>query len=180
MSDDVVGAVVGAPEPTASVDYKPRLEGFGPDKIVTVYNPLTQDFRVQYARQLAVQPTLSPGAQLARDRAGIDLSKAQGIQGHAVQYHVLKAGKTENLPGDIAQIAVRQLVNYILTTRPGKGNNKMTADPQSRKDVEQEIIIAVADSTSFFNQQAPVDEEVPNPPPGTGANYEPKPSTKAS
>lgn len=165
--------VVGAQLPTESAEFRSQVDGLGPDKIVTVHNPLTQDFRVQYSRPLVGNPTLSPGAQLARDRAGLDLSKTSGVQGHAVQYHVMKAGSTENLPGDIAQIAVRQLRNHILMARAGKGNIKKIADPVAQMEAEAEIVQKVTDSTAFYNR----DE---NPAPGTGQTYEPTASTKAS
>lgn len=167
--------IIGAQLPEENADYKSVLQGAGPDKVVTVFNPLTADFRVQYARQLVQPPTLSPGAQLAKDKAGLDLSKEQGVQGHAVQYHVLKAGKSENLPGDIAQIAVRQLRNHILTSRPGKGNVKRTADPVAQMEVEKEIVLNITDNTTFFNQSQ---EPTSDPPPGEGRSYQP--STKVT
>lgn len=165
--------VVGAPLATESAEYHSMVDGLGADKVVTIHNPLTSDFRVQYARPLATNPGLSPGAQLAKDRAGLDLAKEQGIQGHAIQYHVLKAGQTENLPGDIAQIAVRQLRNHILMARAGKGNVKKISDPVAQMEVEREIVQKVTDNTVFFNQEV-------DPPPGTGSTYEPKPSPKTS
>lgn len=159
--------IAGAQLPQDSAEYKSQLNGLGPDKVVAVFNPLTTDFRVQYARQLTQAAPLSPGAQFTRDKTGLDLSKEQGVQGHAVQYHILKAGKTENLPGDVAQVAVRQLRNYILTTRAGKGNVKRTADPVAQMETEKEIILSVTDNTVFFNQP------VPDPPPGEGVSYQP-------
>lgn len=164
--------VVGAPLPGESAEYHSMVEGLGADKVVTIHNPLTSDFRVQYARPIATNPGLSPGAQIARDRAGLDLGKEQGVQGHAIQYHVLKAGQTENLPGDIAQIAVRQLRNHMIMARAGKGNVKMVSDPVVQMETEKEIVQKVTDNTVFFNQET-------NPPPGTGQNYEPSAKTSS-
>lgn len=176
--------IVGAPLATETADYVPQLAGMGADKIVTVFNPLSQDFRVQYARHLAQTPIMSKGLEIAREKAALDLSKTQNIQAHAVQYHILKAGQMENLPADIAQMAVSQLVNHILMARAGKNNPKLIADPESRKQVESEVIVKVMDAADFMNQvtqpvQIPQPEvvtpevESPNPPPGSGMTYEP-------
>lgn len=203
--NNVAGAsvgVVGAPEPGSPISYQSILEGAGPDKIVAVYNPLSQDFRVQYSRQLVAPLNVSPGSQIARERAGLDLSKEQGVQGHSVQWHILKAKETENLPGDIAQIAVRQLRNWILTSG-GDKKHKLTADPHAQMEVEQQIVKSVMDSTAFFNQQQTVmappapdpsspspdefdtaksnaDANITDPAPGTGFNYDPATGTKTT
>ena len=206
MADDIVGAsVIGAPLPENQTDFKPMLMGMGESVIVTVHNPLTSDFRVQYARSVVQSAPsasyLKPKEKEVLDKSGITVDKDFGqSQAHSVQYLVLKSGQTINLPGDIAQKAVRQLVNYMIQTR-NKGNNSMPlADAFTRHEVEQEIIVNISDNMTFFNPGTPeektqdqitklnTDTPVPpvesttNPPPGTGTSYEPgqspSPSTK--
>jgi len=139
-------SIVGAPLPEEQVDFRPMLEGVGEDKVVAVFNPLTQDFNVQFARTLAQPAPLNPEQQFARDR-GLILNKTAMPVSHVVQYHILKAGQTENLPGDIAQVAVRQLVTYIIGQRYHRKATKPIADPHVRHQVEMEVIVGPVRST---------------------------------
>lgn len=192
--------VVGAPLPVEQADYRPMLEGFGPDKVVTVYNPLPNDFRFQHARSINQPAPLDADRKYAEEKAGISLRKDmnQGVS-HYSQYWVLKAGESKNLPGDIAQKAVQDLVNYILMKRAGKGQPKNVADGYARAEVEKEVVLATSDNVTFMNATAPQDvisqtkQEVENlnppapveaeqpqdPAPGQGVTYDAK-SAKAN
>ncbi len=199
MVDD---SVIGAPLPEQTTEIRPMLEGKGESVIVAVHNPLSADFRVQYARSIVQGAAPSREQQFAREKAGLDLSKEQNPQAHAIQYLVLKSGKTINLPGDIAQNAVRQLVNYIIQSA-NKGKSSMPlADAFARHEVEQQVIINVSDNLTFFNPGTPEqkteakleelnptpppsdlpnsDPKVTNPPPGKGVSYEPGPGSSPS
>jgi len=181
-------AVIGAQLPEEQTDWKPALSGYGMEKTVAVFNPLQDDFRVQYARSVATVPGQDPNRQFARER-GLPLDKA-APQTHVVNYITLKAGQTINLPGDIAQKAVQDLTTYIISTQ----NKSRIADPNTRAKVEKELIISVKDTADFMNRPTveeftekqlqelnpePQKEEptevtskdVPNPPPGQGVNY---------
>lgn len=185
MSDDEV--VLGAPLEQQSVAATSMLDGLGENTIVAIFNPLSHPFRVQYARTLASNTSKSDDRRKVEEKLGTTLDKDMNSSvGHAVQYHVLKAGQTENLPGDIAQLAVRQLVTYILFQRNKDKNSYMIADPHARSEVEKEIVIRIQDNVSFFNQQTteeytnkqidelnPDKEPALNPPPGQGSTYEP-------
>lgn len=144
--------VVGAALPEQQSDIKPILNGVGEDKVVGVINPLPQDFRVQYARSLVQAAPLSPEGQFAREKAGLVLSKDSRPVAHVAQFLILKAGETKNLPGDIAQTAVRQLTTYIIGVRYAGQRHKPIADPHMRNQVEQEIIVYVKDNTEILNQ----------------------------
>lgn len=199
MADKDTG-VVGAPLPEQTVDMLPTLNGMGESVVVTIHNPLSSDFRVQYARSVVQGAQLSKEQQFAREKAGLDLTKEQSPQAHSVKYLVLKSGESINLPGDIAQIAVRQLVNYMIQARH-KGQASMPlADAHARNSVEQEVIVTIKDNLTFFNPETPeeatdaeiaklntqpvkvgVESEKTDPPPGQGMSYEPKsPSPKAA
>lgn len=179
--------VVGAPLPQEQVDWKPALNGMGMEKTVVVHNPLKDDFRVQYARSVAAMPGLNPGLEYAREKAGLPLGKSNP-QKHVINHIVLKAGQTVNLPGDIAQKAVQDLITYILGVR----DKKKISDPHAREEVEKELIISIKDTSEFLNRPTveeftekqladlnpePVQEKeensIPNPPPGQGVSYEP-------
>jgi len=176
MSKDVVGAQL----PQEQVEWTPTLSGMGPEKTVAVFNPLSNDFRVIYTRSEVGQSGVSPELAFVRDRTGLDLSKRAQPQNHRTHTIILPAGQTINLPGDIAQKAVQDLITYILGIRTG---HKRTADSFSRGAVENEIIMSVKDTTEFLNFKEDVLEEpksklppvpttVPDPPPGQGVSYE--------
>lgn len=188
--------VVGAPLPQEQGEFKPMLAGFGEDKVVTIHNPLTSDFRFQHARSTVQGAPLSPEAQVAQEKGGLSMKKDGSPVAHYSQYWILKAGETKNLPGDIAQKAVQDLTTYILMNRAGKGQPKNVADGFARSQVEKEIVVSVSDNVTFFNQVTPeeyttaqmdkLNPETPEKPveapkPGEGTNYEPnRTSSKAS
>lgn len=162
--------VVGAQLPEEQVEWSPQLAGMGPEKTAGVFNPLQKDFRVIYARDLAVAPTPSPGMAFAREK-GMDLSKRGTPVEHRNQAIILKSGETVNLPADIAQKVVQDLTTYILGERTG---HKRTADPFSRGEVEKEIIMYVKNTNDILNISVEPVEKPPNPPPGQGVSFEPK------
>ena len=191
MDDDT--NVVGAALPQEQVDYVPMLEGMGEDKVVAIHNPLGQDFRVQYARSRVAPIAKTAEQHRIEERLGFPLdNRDHKPLAHSVQFHILKAGQTENLPGDIAQIAVRQLVSYILMSQAKKGKPKLIADPFARMQTEKQVVKSITSAVEFFNQPAPVsveeatktqieamnkpEEPIADPPPGQGINYEPSPN----
>jgi hypothetical protein len=179
MSDNVVGAPLEQP----TRDVLPMLSGKGEEMVVTVHNPLSSDFRVQYARSLPDRRPESESEKFAREKAGMVIEKDMGQQqGHSVQFLILKAGETKNLPGNIAQIAVRQMVTYILGVRGRESGKNLAADPNARHEVEKEIIINITDSTSFMNQlQQTADEAIDKLNPVESTNVgQPQTSSKDS
>lgn len=201
---DVIGdtgepeaTIVGDNLPSQTIATGSQLAGLGEDIVVTVHNPLPNDFRVQYARTLAQPLNVSRERQRSRmrpedtkalDKAGMDFDKDTVGVDHSVQFLVLKAGETKNLPGDIAQIAVRKLVTYILGQQgKGKAHNQI-ANPSARADVEDTIVLRVIDNMTLINQmntstedqiadlnkEPVVEPKAPvNPAPGTGMTYDP-------
>lgn len=192
--------VVGAPLAQDTQEWKPRLAGKGPETVVTVFNPLTNDFRFQHARSVTQPAPLSKEAQIAEEKGGLSMAKDMGqTQAHYSQYWILKAGESKNLPGDIAQKAVQDLITYILMSRAKKGEPKNVADGYARAEVEKEIVIAVHDNTTFMNSLTPEEatnqevsklnptappleepaKEPENPEPGKGVKYDvPSPTSR--
>lgn len=196
---DVVGDegnanIVGDSLPSQTIATGSMLAGLGEDMVVTVHNPLPNDFRIQYARTLAQPLNVSRERQMARmrpedrkalDKAAMDFDKDTVGVDHSVQFLVLKAGETKNLPGDVAQVAVRKLITYILGQQgKGKSHNQI-ANPSARADVEKSIVIRIMDNITLMNTlNATTEEEIAdlnkeptpepvstNPPPGQGLTY---------
>ena len=127
------------------------LDGASEFEYVTILNPLTDDFAIQVAQSKPVDLPFKINKD-ART-AGIttsekDVAQVYGFQlknpdftsrRHLLNRTIIKSGKTINLRGDDAQVAVRQLVNEIIQR---EGNTLHQADPNVRAEVESRIIIA--------------------------------------
>ncbi len=131
----------------------PTLEGASEYEYVTILNPLTDDFGVEVAQDIPANLPFNIG----RDGSGRttqttiterDAAQTYGLslrnpdfQGkkHVSNVIIIKAGETINLKGDEAQVAVRQLVNEIAQQ---EGKKRMLADPVTRKEIEERIIVA--------------------------------------
>lgn len=204
VGDPADDNVVGDGLPSQQIPSKSMLDGMGEDRIVAVFNPLPHGFRVQYARTLAQPLQMSREQQLSRmsaeerkafDRSGLDIDKQSPGVGHSVQFLVLPAGETKNLPGDIAQVAVRKLITYILISRDKGSRHNSAADPAARAEVEQQIVVKVVDNMTLMNElnlttQERTQEQIKDlnpaaesgtktfdPPPGQGIHYEPNPAS---
>lgn len=130
---------------------KATLDGASEYEYVTILNPLTDDFAVMVAQSRPVN--LPFEVHKSSDRTqGVtssesDVRQVYGLQlknpDHAGKTHItnstiIRSGKTINLKGDEAQVAVRQLVNEILQR---EGKSRLMADPNLRKEVEDRIIV---------------------------------------
>lgn len=191
MDDQIVGdpapqTIVGDPLPTESIPTKSMLDGVGEDWVVTIHNPLTSGFRVQYARTLAqpFQKTEDHRRLEAKLGTPVERDTLSPAVGHVAQFLELRAGEIKNLPGDIAQIAVRKLTTHILLARDKGKRHNMAADPVARFEVEKEIIIKMTDRMTMMDEinqtvEEKTDQEitglnqpsVADPPPGQGISY---------
>lgn len=201
MDDQVLGAPL---ETAVDSDIKPMLEGLGQDYVVKVFNPLSQAFRAKFARSIVGSPHMNAiemRHQQKMQELGIPVTKdgGSGLQ-HVVDYQVIPAGATINLPGDIAQVVVRQLVNTILQLRNAGTNSNQLADPYARQQTEKEVVINYKSIMETLNDENPADvirdriAELNNPDganieeqideqafpditpaPGTGATFDPRP-----
>jgi hypothetical protein len=162
------------------------LDGASEYEYVTILNPLTDDFAIQVAQSRPVDLPMS-----IRNRDGglthseRDVTQVYGIglrnpdfasRKHILNKTIIRSGKTINLRGDDAQVAVRQLTNEIIQR---EGNTLHQADPNVRKEVEGRIIIArgsvedlmdnrLQSTTSVINQAINKSNEVNDE--GTFAN----------
>lgn len=126
------------------------LDGASEYEFVEILNPLSDDFAIAVAQSRPVNlpfklrnPT--PGVQNESDLSrnfALTLKNPDHTQfasrAHIQNTTVIKSGATLRLPGNEAQVAVRQLVNEILQR---EGNRRLLADPALRKVVEDRIII---------------------------------------
>lgn len=127
-------------------NIKPLLEGASEMEFVTVLNPLTDDFQVRVAQSIPVNMPFE-----IRDKTGMvqserDVTSLYGLPlknpDHQAQKYIyndtiIPAGESKRFRGDMAQVAVRQLVNEIMQREK---NNRMMADPTARREVELRII----------------------------------------
>ena len=125
------------------------LNGASEYEYVTILNPLTDDFAIQVAQSKPMDmPVTIKNTDGGLTHSERDVQQVYGIglknpdftsRRHILNQTVIKSGKTINLRGDDAQVAVRQLVNEIIQR---EGNTLHQADPNVRKEVEGRIIIA--------------------------------------
>lgn len=125
------------------------LDGASEYEYVTILNPLTDDFAIQVAQSRPVDIPF----KINNNSGGIthnerDVTQVYGIslknpdfksKNNILNQTIIRSGKTINLRGDDAQVAVRQLVNEIIQR---EGNTLHQADPNVRREVESRIIIA--------------------------------------
>lgn len=148
--------IAGTPLESEAPQLKATLDGFGADRIVAVFNPLSVPFRAKFARSVTQSPQMSQQDRRMAE-LGVPVSKDGAPQAHMSQYLVIEAGQTINLPGDVAQVVVRQLVNTILMRRNAGTKSYMLADPKARQDVEQEVIV---NFNSVVQEQTHSSEEI--------------------
>lgn len=182
---------VGIPVADAPVESKSTLNGMGESFIVQIYNPLPQPFRGQFSRSVVQSAPLSDQNKRMAE-LGAPVTKDMGqSQAHVIDYVTIPPGKTINLPGDIAQVVVKQMTNYILQVRNRGKGSLLISDPKARQDVEREIIQnyeSIAKTTDKSPEEvirSQIEElnKTPkeainepsfpeNPPPGQGVSYQ--------
>lgn len=151
MANDVVGFV----EEVGSSDIKSSLDGFGESMVVEIFNPLSQAFRAKFARSVTGGAPFSDQDKWVAEKGGVDVRKDSATQ-HVSQYYIIPAGQSRKLPGDIAQVVVRQMVTYIIQAT---GQKSKVADPFTRQQVEKDIIINTKTMIDYANQE-PMDKKI--------------------
>lgn len=118
---------------------------------VTIFNPLSDDFAVAVAQDIPTnmpfevrQDTSGRTSAITKDEAsarqvyGLNLKNPDfQSKRHVVNQAIIPAGKTLNLRGNEAKVAVRQLVNEILQRQ---GQKRLMADPNVRREVELMVV----------------------------------------
>lgn len=135
-----------------ATDIKPTLDGASEYEYVTILNPLSEDFAVRVAMDVPVNLPFnigrdSSGATTQTTLSERDAAQTYGLslknpdfagRKHIFNDTIIPAGKTINLKGSEAQVAVRQLVNEIMQRN---GNARLQSDPVLRRDVEEQIVV---------------------------------------
>jgi hypothetical protein len=160
MKDDE--QVIGPGSVQQSTYEKPSLDGMGENYYAEILNPLTVTFRgkVASSRPKAVPfdvrisemtPTVTRTEDDIRRNYGLDLKNADhtSVQ-HFTQTIDIPPGATIRLPGNEAQVIIRQLVNIMMDKR---GQQILKGDSWARKQVENEIIIKTGTMDEFFTAQ---------------------------
>lgn len=142
-------AVIGpGAQQEIATDIRPLLDGASEYEFVTLLNPLTDDFAIRVAQDVPVNMPVDIRAKTGLVQSGNDVVRSYGLdlknpdfQGkkHISNDTIILAGKTINLKGNEAQVAVRQLVNELMQR---EGNGKLLSDPTLRAEAENRIVIS--------------------------------------
>lgn len=152
MDNNYQGEVAGATlDGEIQAFDKATLDGIGESFVVEIFNPLSVAFRVKYSRSIPQAFAPTEQEKKAAELIGAPLSRPDSLS-QTVQYLLLEPGKTMRLPGNVAQVAVRQLVTEILQRR---GQRNKLADGFARKGVEDEIVLSVKPMMDWVNQPSP-------------------------
>lgn len=149
---------------------EPKLQGLGQDAIVTVFNPLSVDFAIMVGQSKPVDLPIQvsdPTTQGQSKLSEVDINRTYGVglknvdhvsKKHFTNQAIIKAGKTMRFTGDVAQVAVRQIVNELMQR---EGNTKFLADPVRRREAEERVAIHIQSQQEFMNDGiTTVDQQV--------------------
>jgi hypothetical protein len=185
---------------------KPMVDGLSENYYVEILNPLSVTFMGKVASSRPIHselrivtskdtPTLTQNEDDIRRNYGLDLRNPDHkSMAHYTQTVSIPPGATIRLPGNEAQVIVRQLVNIIMDK---EGNKLLKGDSFARHQVEERIIMKQGTMSEFFTQSSVDIREVINkdlqhehepeteqpfptetdPAPGTGVSYQPSGNT---
>lgn len=152
--------------PDMPTDVRPSLEGAEADEYVEILNPLSDDFMfavgvtrtvnapVRIVQTPGLESAIKTEADLARaGLSGFRNADLGGGRTHIQNRSVIQAGGTIKLPGNEAQVVIKQLVNEIMQR---EGNKLMLADPHARWEIEQRIIISRRSMADLMGGSGPV------------------------
>lgn len=140
-----------------------RLDGASENEYIEVLNPLSVAFIARVASSRPINapvrivtdqntPTATRTEDDLRRNYGLDLRNPDHkSMTHIEQTVEIRPGATVRLPGNEAQVVVRQLVNEILQR---EGRKLFIGDPFSRQQVEDRIIIKRGSMSEFFGMQS--------------------------
>lgn len=167
-------AVVGpGAQQAVATDIKSQLDGASEFEYVTILNPLTDDFAVRVAQDIPVNMPIEIKAQTGLIQSGNDVVRTYGLDLRNPDFQgrkrisndtIIPAGRTINLKGNEAQVAVRQIVNELMQR---EGNGKLLSDPTLRAEAENRVIqtrgsIQDLMDTNLRTQRSQLDEAIAN------------------
>lgn len=141
-----MGVVGPGAQQAIATDIKPMLDGASELEVITVFNPLTDDFAVRVAQDVPVNMQYTAKTQ---DGQIVNESQLNMVYGaplrnrdfqakkHITMDTVIRAGETHNFRGNEAQVAVRQIVNELMQR---EGNGKLLSDPTLRSQAEARVV----------------------------------------
>lgn len=148
---DEANLAVGPGTLTQTPEAQPSLlDGITEYEWVDLFNPLSTPFWAQVASSRPVNAPVrvhqTPGLQSGIQTES-DLAMGYGLTGfknpdHPSNTHIshtikLESGRVRRLPGNEAQVVLRQLVGYLLQI---EGKGLKLADPFERRQAEERII----------------------------------------
>jgi len=110
--------------------------------IVKVLNPLSRDFTWTVARSVSELDSRYEDTHIAKMGLRNDMHPTLK---HVTQSITLPQGRAMNLPGDVAQVVVKHLVDEIMSLR---GHKATIGDPELRRGIEEEVVMNTEDLRS--------------------------------
>ncbi len=153
--------------PEAQAEYEPTLNGATRDEIIEILNPMTYDFVAKVGvTKTAMMPVRINNPNNTSIKTEGDLA-AKGVGGfrnpdlgggkvHIANPVPIPAGTTIKQPGDVAQVIVKQLITAVISIR---GDRLKISDPETRRNVEREIIISRRPMSELFGAGGPITVE---------------------
>lgn len=142
-----MAAVIGPGVKTQSdLNPDPLLQGSNEMEFVTIHNPLTDDFQVRVAQDVPVNMPSTLHNPTRMTQSPTDVVRTYGLDITNPDFKskkwiynetIIPAGETKRFRGDMAQVALRQLVNEVMQR---EGNKRMMADPTARRAVEERLV----------------------------------------
>jgi hypothetical protein len=120
--------------------------------VVEAFNPLTEDFTWQVARSVV---TADPRYVDQTIKSMNMRNSDHPTMGHVYSKVTIPSGKTYKLPGDVAQVVVKHLVDEIMQR---EGHKQTLSDPTLRHEIEERIIKNTRDLRSQLSTQTMEDQ----------------------
>lgn len=130
---------------------KSLLSNLRQHHIVHVFNPLSEPFTWPMARSVVEADPRYIDQDMQRMNMRND---SHPTMKHVSQPVTLPAGVTWKIPGDVAQVVVKHLIDEVMY----KEGHKKTGDPALRKEYEERVILNIDDlraklTTQSLNEQ---------------------------
>lgn len=172
-----MGLVGPGATPQVATDARSLLDGANEYEYVEVLNPLTDDFAVQVAQDIAVNAPFNIGrdpsgktSQMTNTEQDVRQIYGLGLKNpdfqakkHISNSVIIKSGQTLRLKGSEAQVAVRQIVNELMQR---EGNARLLSDPTLRREAEERVVQGrgtiqeLMGATSFVSPQQQATEAI--------------------
>lgn len=156
-SDVPEDQIIGLPIDDSVADMPSLLEVFTENDFVELFNPLDNPFRGITGQQVVVAPQETASERIAREKAGVDVRSGGKSDLQIVrQPIVLRSKQAMRLPGHVAKVIGRQLVNKMMQL---DGLSGRLADPATRREYELRVIRSNGRINDFLSQQVPTAAE---------------------